>query len=286
MDFGYLLDLAKQNEDHSKILAKEKRFSTELSKAKKLERSRVKTGNIQRFLAQRDAEEKKKQQEAKDKKETLLNLRDQQKGSKRRVSAMLNRNKAANRSVLEDAKDKYNTAATIDGAYQPDEDDYGYESKTASDMYSKLLRQYEKIPDKNYLKRGKAKSSGRSLDLAATKARVKQSLDHQEEEERNMKGHRRRRKHAESTGAEASTRSSLPPPGSPGADQPPSKKKKPTVVRRGGLPPPPGLDFHAILALAAEKQHQPIMVPERPSPADTDERPLTAKEKAEIEQKT
>ena len=28
---------------------------------------------------------------------------------------MLNRTKGANRSVLEDAKDKYNTAATIDG---------------------------------------------------------------------------------------------------------------------------------------------------------------------------
>ena len=47
--------------------------------------------------------------------QTLLHLRSEQKGAKRRVSAMLNRTKGANRSVLEDAKDKYNTAATIDG---------------------------------------------------------------------------------------------------------------------------------------------------------------------------
>ena len=56
------------------------------------------------------------------------------------------------------------------GAYQPDEDDYGYESKTATDMYSKLLQQYEKMPDKEYLKQKKKKDlADRSLDLAATK---------------------------------------------------------------------------------------------------------------------
>ena len=57
------------------------------------------------------------------------------------------------------------------GAYQPDEDDYGYESKTATDMYSKLLQQYEKMPDKDYLsqKKKKAAHADRSLDLAATK---------------------------------------------------------------------------------------------------------------------
>ena len=58
------------------------------------------------------------------------------------------------------------------GAYQPDEDDYGYESKTATDMYSKLLQQYEKMPDKDYLKQKKKKvGPERSLDLAATKVR-------------------------------------------------------------------------------------------------------------------
>ncbi|XP_043198307.1 protein SPT2 homolog [Amphibalanus amphitrite] len=286
MDFGYLLEIAKQNEDASRDLAKQKRFSTELSKPKKLEKSKVKSGNIQRFLAQREAEEKKKQEEERKKKETLLHLRSEQKGAKRRVSAMLNRTKGANRSVLEDAKDKYNTAATIDGAYQPDEDDYGYESKTATDMYSKLLQQYEKMPDKEYLKQKKKTKANaeRSLDLAATKARVKQSLDNQEEEERNMKGHRRRRKHGESsTATETAARTASPTAGRAADDSGGGgKKKKAPPVRRGGAPPPPGLDFHSILALAAEKQHQPIVVPEKPA-ADPEQRPLTAREKADLE---
>ena len=38
-------------------------------------------------------------------------------------------------------------------------------------MYSKLLQQYEKMPDKDYLsqKKKKAAHADRSLDLAATK---------------------------------------------------------------------------------------------------------------------
>ena len=54
--------------------AKQKRFSTELSKSKKLERSKVKSGNIQRFLAQKEAEEKKKQEEERKKKEVCAAL--------------------------------------------------------------------------------------------------------------------------------------------------------------------------------------------------------------------
>ena len=49
--------------------AKQKRFSTEISKPKKLEKSRVKSGNVQRFLAQKEAEERKKHAEEKKKKE-------------------------------------------------------------------------------------------------------------------------------------------------------------------------------------------------------------------------
>lgn len=59
---------------------------------------------------------------------------------------MLKVTKSANKSVLDDAVDNNNTAYTLEGPLQPDEDDYGYVSQEASQYYKTLMDKYGNDP--------------------------------------------------------------------------------------------------------------------------------------------
>lgn len=52
---------------------------------------------------------------------------------------MLQRTKSSNKAVLADAINNRDTADTMNGAEQCDEDDYGYESKAAQALFGKLI---------------------------------------------------------------------------------------------------------------------------------------------------
>lgn len=65
----------------------------------------------------------------------------------RKIQKTLKVIKSANKSVLEDAVDRDNTAVTLNGPDQPDQDDYGYESQEAAAIYAKMMQKYSKIPD-------------------------------------------------------------------------------------------------------------------------------------------
>jgi len=62
--------------------------------------------------------------------------------------------KSANKSVLEDAIDNENTAITLQGPEQPDEDDYGYVSQEASALYRQIMDKYKSMPEDNKFQRG------------------------------------------------------------------------------------------------------------------------------------
>ena len=106
--------------------------------------------------------------------QVLLSLRSQDRKSNARVQAMLKRTKAANKAVLDEAKNSLNTAVTAAGMYeihclfhfvsnyfeilyhilqgldvQPDEDDYGYVSHEASAFYKKLIDKYSSTDPSN-----------------------------------------------------------------------------------------------------------------------------------------
>lgn len=292
MDFSYLMGLASQNNEEAKNQDPKRCLSTKFSKPKKLERSMVKSDAIKKFLAKRESEDQRKVREAAEKKEKLLNLRAQEKGTKRRVNAMVKRNKAANKSVLEDAKDQYNTAATVDGCYQPDTDDYGYVSKEAEQMYSRLLQRYDQLPGDEY-RRDQAKHKTVTTDLSATKARVKESLDTQDIEQREAESRRRKRKKDGNVGEAAVDSPSAPDrvPSSTTTTSDPSCSQRKEGRQKGPQPPrqqapPPGLDFCSILRLAAEKQNQPPVAlnpqPDRRKNPDS-ERPMTASQRQEAE---
>lgn len=108
---------------------------------------------------------------------------------------MLKRTKSANQSVLDDAVDNDNTAVTLAGPLQPDEDDYGYVSQEASAYYNKMMEKYSKIPDEPKFDMSKKKVS---TNLGSTKDRVKAALEREREEA--MMPHKRKRKHKDKEG--------------------------------------------------------------------------------------
>lgn len=103
---------------------------------------------------------------------------------------MLKRTKSANQSVIEDAVDNNNTAVTLAGPSQPDEDDYGYVSQEAAAFYNKMMEKYSKIPDEPKFNFDKKKKI--STNLNSTKELVKAALEKEKEDA--MMPHRRKRK--------------------------------------------------------------------------------------------
>lgn len=103
------------------------------------------SANIQKFLAKKDEEEKQKTLDAHRKRDELLAMRDPKLMNK--IKKSLKVFKSANKSVIDDAYDRNNTALTLNGPEQPDQDDYGYESQEAAAIYAKMMQKYSKIPD-------------------------------------------------------------------------------------------------------------------------------------------
>ncbi|CAG9820054.1 unnamed protein product [Phaedon cochleariae] len=191
MDFGQILHTAKKNEHANKNGARY--YSTKFEPPKKEKKTSVElSANIKKFLAKKEAEEKKKAEEDHKKREELLALRSQDKKATRRVNVMLKRTKSANQSVIEDAVDNDNTAVTLAGPMQPDEDDYGYVSQEASAFYNQMMEKYNKMPDEPKFDMTKKKVS---TNLSSTKDRVRAALEREKEEA--MMPHKRKRKHKE-----------------------------------------------------------------------------------------
>ncbi|ROT76990.1 hypothetical protein C7M84_004387 [Penaeus vannamei] len=148
MDFSYLLELAKDNDQNNKKEISKSRFSTKVSAAKKLDRPSPKVGAIKALLEKKEEKKRKENEEFKKKRDNLLALRAQDRKANKRVNAMINRTKGACKAVLDDAKD----ITTARGEEQCDEDDYGYESAMSQQIFSKLADRYANMPEDDKLK--------------------------------------------------------------------------------------------------------------------------------------
>lgn len=104
------------------------------------------SANIQKFLAKKEEEERQKQLEAQRKREELIAMRDPK--ALRKIQKTLKVIKSANKSVIEDAVDRNNTAVTCEGLDQPDQDDYGYVSQEAAAFYEKMMQKYNNLSEK------------------------------------------------------------------------------------------------------------------------------------------
>ncbi|KAJ8981327.1 hypothetical protein NQ317_015460 [Molorchus minor] len=274
MDFGQLLHTAQRNGQQSKNGVR--CYSTKFEPPKKEKKAAVELCNIKKFLEKKEIEEKRKAEEVKKKREELLSLRSQDKKATRRVNVMLKRTKSANQSVIKDAIDNVNTAVTLAGPMQPDEDDYGYVSQEASAFYNKMMEKYSKMPDEPKFNMTKKKVS---TNLSGTKDRVRAALEKEKEEA--MMPHKRKRKHKdgkketeedeEGISYEAPDRGDKDRGEEKYSAPPPPKKPR---------PPPPSLNFAELLKIAEKKQFEPIVIEKKEK---DDEKLLTKRQKKEME---
>ncbi|XP_031833194.1 protein SPT2 homolog [Nomia melanderi] len=267
MDFGTLLSVAQKNENSKQPIAC---YQTKFAPPKKpTKQAKALSDNIKKFLARKEEEEKRKVLEEKKKKENLLALRDHKTQS--RINKHLKVCKAANKSAIEDAIDNENTAVTMAGPSQPDEDDYGYVSQEASAFYNQLMNKYNNAPPQKPLFSDSRKRTIK--DIASTKDRVKQALKQQEVEE--ALGHRRKRKSSAKeveTEVEEKIEKTAPP-----VEDKKEKDEKPKIKKR---PMPPPMDFNELLKIAEKKQHEPIVIEAKPK-VEEPERLMTKKQMKE-----
>lgn len=129
------------------IIQSSKYYSTKYEAPKKESKEKKLSANIQKFLQKQKEEELEKKRLEQEKLNDLLAMRDTK--AKNKIKKMLKVTKSANKSVLEDAVDNDNTAYTLQGPEQPDEDDYGYVSQEASQLYKKLMDKYKATPEES-----------------------------------------------------------------------------------------------------------------------------------------
>ncbi|XP_076274360.1 protein SPT2 homolog [Rhynchophorus ferrugineus] len=273
MDFCKLLHTAQKNDKSSSSGVRY--YSTKFEPPKKIKKeSKELSDNIKKFLAKKEAEEQKKNQDAKRKKEELLALRAQDKKATKRISFMLKRTKSANQSVIEDAVDNSHTAVTLAGPDQPDEDDYGYVSQEASAFYEKMMEKYSKMPEEPKFNLLKKKVS---TNLNSTKDRVKAALEKEREEA--MQPHRRKRRRKEDENGDKVVEHGSESPDRKGSDNS-SKDTKDIKIKPKPKPAPPPMSFTDLLKIAEKKQFEPIVIEQKPK---EEEKLFTKKQKKEME---
>uniref|UniRef100_A0A0K8TMB8 Protein SPT2 homolog n=1 Tax=Tabanus bromius TaxID=304241 RepID=A0A0K8TMB8_TABBR len=301
MDFGTLLHVAKQNSQNVKG-SEGKYYSTKFSAPKKESKEKTLSDNIKKFLAKKEQEEREKARLERQKREQLMASRDEK--AKNKIKKMLKVIKSANKSVLEDAVDTENTAVTLMGPEQPDEDDYGYVSQEASAFYAKYMDKVKTVTDDKKFAPSRPISKA---DLSGTKDRVRAAIMKEQEELNNPRS--KKQSQIEAQKSESSSKndygrsSSDNGRSSSSMDNAPSRRKKnlydPETERReeeerkrreeeerrkkNKKAAPPALDFNALLKLAEQKQHEPleVVVETKKEP----ERLLTKKEKREMEER-
>lgn len=241
-------------------------------------------------MAQREAEERHKEQEAKRKYDELMAQRTER--DKNKIKKMLKVTKSANRSVLEDAVDNTNTAITLQGPEQPDEDDYGYVSLEASSIYRSLMDKYKTIPEEKKFSESASRNNSKT-DLSSTKDRVRAAIMRDREDE--SSGRKRSTTSSAVGSTPSSTHSSehrhrsrknVYDPQTEREEHERRRREEEEQKRKTRLKkaPPPVLNFQNLLKLAEQKQHEPLEI-EVQTKVKEPERLLTSKEKREIEER-
>jgi len=260
--------------------------------------------NVRKFLENKEKEERKKRIEEKLKLQALNEARSQ--ADKNKISKHLKVTKSSNKSVLHDALDHRDTAHTLQGRKQCDEDDYGFASKTSMGIYEKLMSKYEADPEDPMAKFSKSQPKVKT-DLSSAKERVKQALK-REAENSAVPGRRRskinesekaqpgcfggrteRNYEKEKVGIEKEKEKSkgdLKKEEKVKARS--EKERKEEEARRRRLQnakkAPPPIDFQSLLEMANHKKDIPIKVEKKKVGKDSEfgDRPMTEQEKKEF----
>ncbi|XP_055371067.1 protein SPT2 homolog [Condylostylus longicornis] len=298
MDFGTLLHVAKKNSENVQS-SSNKFYSTKFAPPKKESKVEKKlSDNIKKFLEKKEKEEREKAKADKEKLNNLLAMRDEK--SKNKIRKMLKVTKSANRSVLDDVDPSASTVIE-DGLIQPDEDDYGYVSNTAAELFKKYVDKVGQLPEE---KKFSASRPATIKDLSSTKDRVKAAII-KEQEEKSGKSKTSTSASSSTNSGSSSNFSSNKPQSvtvqngdvrksrkdiyDPSAErEAEEQRKKDELAKKAKLknnrPAPPPLDFQELLKLAEKKQFEPVELKVDEAKKEP-ERLLTKKERQEFEER-
>lgn len=265
-------------------------YSTKFEPPKKVTKEKKLSDGIRKFLAQREYDEQKEKEKKSKEYAELMSMRTDR--DKNKIKKHLKVTKSANKSVLDDAINSTDTAVTLQGPDQPDEDDYGYTSNEASALYKSLMDKYKSMPEDTKFSKSLL-NGNKNADLMSTKDRVRAAIIREKEDEKLG----RKRTTTTTTDISSSSSSSSDPKHrsrknlyDPRAERDADERRKKELEDekrqkfRNKRPPPPVMDFQKLLKLAEEKQHEPIKVEVQQKPKEP-ERLLTGKEKREMELK-
>lgn len=309
LGFAQLLGIA-QGKQTDKTVSSNQLLKTKFSGPKK-EKGREKgkvAPNVQKFLQKKEAEEKRQRIEKKLQLEKLKESRTDR--EKNKISKHLKVTKSANYSVLADAVDHNDTAVTLNGRKQCDEDDYGFASKTSQGLYEKLMSKYEADPEDPMAKFSRSKPKVMK-DLSSAKDRVKEAL-RKEEENAAIPGKRRSkvnesekvqpgcvgnrgvgagrdRDREKSSTSSTKSREEIEKEKRKREikEAKSEKERKEEEARRKRIlnakRAPPPVDFQSLLQLANQKKDIPIKVEKKKSAKESEfgARPMTEQEKKE-----
>jgi len=176
LGFAQLLGIAQAKQVNKTTV---KQFSTKLSGPKKDPKSKKLSENVQKFLEKKEQEEKQKKLEEQKRKKNLIEMRSD--SAKNKIRKHLKVTKSSNKAVIDEAVDNKDTADTLSGRKQCDEDDYGYTSHVSNSIYEKLMSRYEANPEDPMAKFARSKPK-EVKDLSTTMNRVKMALKREEED--------------------------------------------------------------------------------------------------------
>jgi len=300
LGFAQLLGLAQDNQADKTISSKQ------LARKREQKREKGKIApNVKKFLEKKEVEERRKRIEKKLELEKLNEARSA--ADKNKINKHLKVTKSSNKSVLDDAINSRDTADTLLGRKQCDEDDYGFASKTSQGLYEKLMSKYEADPEDPMAKFSRAQPKEKK-DLSSAKERVKEALKREQEERygprkrrSRVDGDRIRNISGEDGGGGGSEKSSS----NGGLSKIESEKEKKKEEERKSKSErerkeeearrkrkqmaknaPPPIDFQSLLKMANEKKDIPVNLEKIKKKSGKEgemrDRPMTEQEKKEF----
>ena len=240
----------------------------QVAAAKREPKQKKLSENVKKFLERREQEEKEQKRKEREKTKNLLELRQENKESIKAARRMLLMTKSANKAVVSEAINIRDTADTLAGRNQCDEDDYGYESSMAKKLYDNLMNKYEATHEDPMAKFMRPRDKERK-DLGSTKSRVKERLKNGD---------------PDPVSASGSLSTS-------GKRNEPDTKDNSSKKKDSGSPKPKPKSFAEIMAMAQQNKATGKSLGQDPSAASKAkkeikeaefERPMTAKEKREF----
>ncbi|XP_013775976.1 protein SPT2 homolog [Limulus polyphemus] len=263
MDFSYLMEIAQKNEEIAKESSQVKRYSTEIRPLKKQPKSLVQSTAVKKWLQRKEVEEQQKLVEAQKKKEHLLSLRAQNSKNNKKAKIMASRTKDNDFSRIKLTEDEVEAKVKRERELQ---------QQMLTDKVERMkLRISLEERDNQAPRKRKRKSKNPELDDIEDPSSLPLDIDDNGKKSKKscLKERRPEIEYKFNGGSE-------PVP----AGAKPLRKSEVSTNKPKPRPfPAPAINFHDLLKIASQKQHEPIQILHPITKKE--DRPMTRAEKEE-----